>query len=143
MGPGEIKKILLTTKLNTSGFKGFDCIVGELNWHSNFAYLRFSSDLEFYKRLVRLDQSKLYAAVEYLSTTTHLDTFTLKRELAGVTASDGKRFEACLEKVLNECFGCSYLYFDLQKQAGNRGRIKIRDYIIINHDSNNSFLSAI
>lgn len=134
------KKILLTTKIDTSGYKGFDCIVGEINWHSNFAYLRFSSDLEFYKRLVRLDDSKLYAAVEYLSTTTRLDTFALKQELVNVPPSDGKRFEACLEKLLTECFQVSYTYFNLKTQVGNRGRTKIRDYIIINHDSTNSFL---
>lgn len=135
------QKIILTTKLDTSGYKGFDCIVGEKNWHSNFSFLRFSCDLEFYKRLVQLDDLKLYAAIEYLTTSTHLDTFALKKELISVPPSDGKRFEACLQKVLTECFQPSYSYFDLKPQVGNRGKTKIRDYIIRNHNSTNSFLN--
>jgi hypothetical protein len=34
-------RILLTVNADTTGYTGFDCVVGETNWHSNFAYLRF------------------------------------------------------------------------------------------------------
>ncbi len=135
------KKILLTTNRDTAEYRGFDCVMTRVNWQCNFTYLRFLSDIDFYKRLVKLDEAGLYKALDFLNTSSCEDTFELKRELASVAVSDGKQFEKCLQKVLDECFRFSYNHFDLKPQVRNRRGTSIRDFIITNHDSNHRFLN--
>jgi hypothetical protein len=137
------KKILLTLKTGLSGYKDFDVVVGRPNWCSHFTYMSFTSDLQFYKRLVSLDRSNLRAAVDHLDTNSPENLSELKRQLVNIPVSAGREFEHILERVLQECFRCSYKYIDLQSQVPNRGRRKVRDYIIRNHDSLSPFLKAL
>ena len=137
------KKIVFTTRDDTSGYQGFDCVLGywEIFFHLNLFTFTYAAHL--YQKLARLDASDLYEAVSYLRTTGSMEIFDLKRELATVPSSDGKRFEQCVEKVLDLCMRPSYEVFRLVKQVPNRGRMAIRDFIITNNGSTHSFLKML
>jgi hypothetical protein len=140
---GGNKKILFTTSDDTSGYQGFDRIVDYWGVFTHLTVFTFSYAVPLYQRLTCLDASALYEAVAYLKTTGSMEIFDLKRELATVPLSDGKRFEQCLEKVLETCMQPSYEKFRMKKQVPNRGRLAIRDFIITNDGSTHSFLKML
>ena len=137
------KKILLTTQKDDTGFSGFDETLDRIAWRLHFSTLAFTYDPMFFQDLVRTRLSSLFQAMEKLRETGSTTVYEMKKELALLEKSDGKKLEVYMENFLRLCFSPSYDEFDLRQQVANRGRINIRDFIISNISSLHPFLSRL
>jgi hypothetical protein len=99
--------------------------------------------LTFYQELVRSSPSGLFQAVDYLRDTVSNTVYDMKKELALLKPSDGKKLEAYMEKFLELCFSPAYEELDLRPQVANRGGINVRDFIIANISSGHPFLAKL
>jgi len=137
------KKILLTTQKNDAGFTGFDERLDRTVWELHFSVLAFAAALTFYQDLVHTSLASLFQAVEYLRATGSSKVYEMKKELALLETSDGKKLEDYMDRLLRLCFAPAYEELDIRPQVANRGGVSIRDFIISNISSSHPFLAML
>jgi hypothetical protein len=134
------QKILITNRKNTKLFKGFDKILSLKELHAHFSLFHFTEDIQFYRDITKLKDRQIFAIIDVLKTGEDSDIYNLKKELVNINYSKGKEFEKYLEHFLKLCFANCYPKIELRRQVANRKRIRIRDFIIFNNNSENDFL---
>jgi len=136
----ENQKILITTKENLVGYTHFDHIIARSHLTTHFDTSHFVSGIGLFQRVLSLNLGDTIHIVEQLRTTSESDIYDAKKDLATVNLSNGKSFERALRKMLNLCLEPEYERLRIKEQVPNRGRLRVRDYVVINSDSKSSFL---
>jgi hypothetical protein len=90
-----------------------------------------------------LDYPALFDALAALQTGAHPVYFDMQRELVKTSTSQGKAYEAYIEKFLRLCFGSCFDKLNVKAQSATRRRITIRDFVISNTNSSHAFLKRL
>ena len=137
------EKILITNKEDSRLYKGFDSILGLEELSLNFSLFNFTKDIQFYRDITKLDDQRVFSIIDLLKTNGDYEIYELKKELVNIGFSKGKLFEDYLERFLKRCLENCYPNLLIKRQAKNRKRIRIRDFIIFNNNSKNEFLKGL
>lgn len=136
------KKILITNKKDTSGFENFDHLLGLEHLITFFDIIHFTGGVHFYKEVLNSTYKSVFDLVDILKTTGSMKIYDFKKKLASLEVSDGNKFENYLTKLLKICLSPDFDDLDIKKRHPNRGRLRIRDFIITNN-SKSSFLNSL
>jgi len=139
---GIDKLILITNRRNVDGYKSFDSIF-DFRHLRNYLCSNFTSATGFYKQVLRLNYEEIFDICYLIGVSLESDIFWLKREIVYLPYSEGKVFETCMKRFLQICFKPHYQMFVINDQVPNKGRLRIRDFVIVNNKSTSSFLQGL
>jgi len=136
------KKVVLINRKNTETFSNFDHVLSIRHLTTHFI-VNFVLGIPLYRQILAKDYSRVFEIVDLLRTTGYSETYELKRQLVSLDLSDGKAFESYLDRFLHTCFEAHFEDIDIRQQVPNKGRLRIRDFVIVNSGSNAPFLQSL
>jgi len=139
----DCKKVIFTNRKDISDYLGFDQILDHSHLVFYFAAANFASGLYLYQRVLGKDFKDIFKIIDILRTTGYNEVYDLKKQLVNLNLSDGKAFEDYIEKFLSLCLGSCFKNFVIKKQVPNEGRLRVRDFIIVNNSTTSPFLLSL
>jgi hypothetical protein len=100
----------------------------------------FYNGLEFYSKSLVADYESVLQALDLLSQGEGSYSFQLKKKIINTDISNGAKFESVMEEFLSYVFQDYFDEFEIKTQVPNKGRLRIRDFIIVNTSPNLKFL---
>jgi hypothetical protein len=137
------KKALITNKTSLEGYENFDQTLGIAHLTFHFCNMDFTSAVALYREVLQKSYQDVFKIVDLLRTTGESEVYELKKRLVHVDVSDGKAFQDCLLKFLSVCFAPCFEDVPIKKQVPNRGRLRVRDFVIANKHSTSHFLASL
>ncbi|HEU5379739.1 MAG TPA: hypothetical protein VFV38_30310, partial [Ktedonobacteraceae bacterium] len=126
-----------------SGYTNFHEVLGPGNLASDLALSAFLSGIPLYRQVLGKGNEEAFKIVELLQTLTDMRIFQAQQQLVALPFSNGPAFEAYLRTFLTLCFEPHYENLSIREQVPNRGRLRIRDFIIVNNESSSPFLRSL
>lgn len=100
----------------------------------------FYNGLEFYSKALKADYKSVLQALDLLSQGEGSYAFQLKKEVINTEISNGKKFESVMKDFLSYVFQDYFDDLEIKTQVPNNGRLRIRDFVIVNTSPKSEFL---
>ena len=132
--------ILLSTERNVESYKGFNQTLNIEHLTNHFYRQGFILGISLFRQILKVNYDRIFKITEILKTTINNEIYEMKKQLVRLEVSKGKLFEAYITRFLEICFQSHFQDLTIRKQVSNHGRIRIRDFVIVNTDSSSDFL---